>query len=201
MLLIVYFSFLLLKFESCSTRYRYLLAFCSSDNKANELSYQVYGSMNIFFNPYGDQDREKNMLHAKKVKQTSLLRRSLTKLGNRKICFRWTEQYFYCFTLWKTFPFVFKSASQFQNKKCSLEMKVDKFGFFFPWKLWRKKNFKKYFDIFNILSHVFLAKNYSLDLKYQFHREFYSFKTLHSGKNSAPWTNTCPVPLKLPLLS
>lgn len=30
MLLMAYFPFLLLKFESCSTRYRYLVAFCSS---------------------------------------------------------------------------------------------------------------------------------------------------------------------------
>lgn len=62
MLLMVYFPLLLLQFESHSTRYRYLLAFCSSDFIVNliwVMSSQVYGSMNVFFFQYSDQDRKK----------------------------------------------------------------------------------------------------------------------------------------------
>lgn len=51
---------------------------------------------------------------------------------------------------------------------------------------YEKKKRDKYFDIFNILSHGFWAKNYSLDLKYPFYRELHPFKTLHSGKTGAP---------------
>lgn len=55
------------------------------------------------------------------------------------------------------------------------------------WQVWFLFSLKeKYFDIFNILSHGFWAKIYSLDLKYPFHREFYPFETLHFGKTGAP---------------